>query len=193
MVFHYSPRGDSDNSDDGVGVDLSTWAGRPQATTSSRPQAPAPVAPMMQTAEDGSDDELATSALAAFHSNKRRKLATPSPAPPSPGPTIGFLAIDRLTPAARRVSPHDGSEGAAVVVPVLPRFERDDEDVVDLTAGDDVVRRVLAELETTSEDGALLYRVEFEDWRVEEVRFDRLLPFVVCHCDLLRPLRAGYQ
>ncbi|KAK1042344.1 hypothetical protein LTS16_008952 [Friedmanniomyces endolithicus] len=177
MAFHYSPRGDSDNSDDGVGVDLSTWAGRPQATTSSRPQAPAPVAPMMQTAEDGSDDELATSALAAFHSNKRRKLATPSPAPPSPGPTIGFLAIDRLTPAARRVSPHDGSEGAAVVVPVLPRFERDDEDVVDLTAGDDVVRRVLAELETTSEDGALLYRVEFEDWRVEEVQFDQLLTY----------------
>jgi len=78
-----------------------------------------------------------------------------------------------------------------VVVPVLSRVERNDEDVVDLTAGDDVVRRVLAELGDTSEDGTLVYRVEFEDWRVEEVRFDRLLVFVVCRCDSLRPPRAG--
>jgi len=191
MAFHYSPRGDSDHSDDGAGVDLSAWAGRPKDRASSRPQVPAPVASMMQTAEDRSDDELATSALAAFHSNKRRKLATPSPAPSSPGPTAGFLAINRTTHTARRATLHDGSEGAAVVVPILSRIERDDEDVVDLTAGDDVVRRVLAELEDTSEDGALVYRVEFEDWRVEEVRFDRLLVFVVSRCDPRRPSRAG--
>ncbi len=78
-----------------------------------------------------------------------------------------------------------------MVVPILSRIERDDEDVVDLTAGDDVVRRVLAELEDTSEDGALVYRVEFEDLRVEEVRFDRLLVFVVSRCDPRRPSRAG--
>ncbi|TKA71091.1 hypothetical protein B0A55_08337 [Friedmanniomyces simplex] len=170
MAFHYSPRGDSDNSDDDTRLDLSAWQASAKPTTATRPQPAVPTAPMMQPAQDGSGDELATSALAAFHSSKRRKLTTPPSAPPSPPlrPTAGFSAINRPTPTARPSASRDASEGAAVVVPIIPRVEQNDEDVLDLTAGDDVVRRVLAEVEDSSEDGALVYRVEFEDWRVEE-------------------------
>jgi len=55
---------------------------------------------------------------------------------------------------------------------VISRNELDDDeraDYVDLTAGGDVVRRVLSERE--NRDGMMEYTVEFEDYHVEEVRF----------------------
>jgi len=55
---------------------------------------------------------------------------------------------------------------------VISRDELDDDeraDYVDLTAGGDVVRRVLSERE--DQDGMMEYTVEFEDYHVEEVSF----------------------
>lgn len=55
---------------------------------------------------------------------------------------------------------------------VISRNELDDDertDYVDLTAGGDVVRRVLSERE--GGDGMMEYTVEFEDYHVEEVSF----------------------
>ena len=57
------------------------------------------------------------------------------------------------------------------LVPVIPRFELDDDDlddIVDYTKGGDVVRRVKKEF--TGKDRFLTYKVEFEDRHVEEVR-----------------------
>lgn len=52
--------------------------------------------------------------------------------------------------------------------PILPRTAVEEEEIVDLTGGDDAVRRVLKELE--SDDGAVMYEVELGDYSVEEVR-----------------------
>lgn len=55
---------------------------------------------------------------------------------------------------------------------VISRNELDEDeraDYVDLTAGSDVVRRVLSERE--NRDGMMEYTVEFEDYHVDEVRF----------------------
>jgi hypothetical protein len=55
---------------------------------------------------------------------------------------------------------------------VISRNELEEDeraDYVDLTAGGDVVRRVLSERE--NRDGVMEYTVEFEDYHVEEVRF----------------------
>ncbi|KAI7016623.1 hypothetical protein KC355_g3928, partial [Hortaea werneckii] len=54
------------------------------------------------------------------------------------------------------------------LVPILPRAasEGDDVDVIDMTAGDDVVRRVLAEADGVG--GEISYKVELGDYSVEE-------------------------
>lgn len=55
---------------------------------------------------------------------------------------------------------------------VISRNELEEDertDYVDLTAGGDIVRRVLSERE--DRDGMMEYTVEFEDYHVEEVRF----------------------
>lgn len=56
------------------------------------------------------------------------------------------------------------------LVPILPRAasEGDDANIIDMTAGDDVVRRVLAEADGVG--GEILYKVELGDYSVEEVR-----------------------
>ncbi|KAI7094184.1 SNF2 family DNA-dependent chromodomain-containing ATPase [Hortaea werneckii] len=61
------------------------------------------------------------------------------------------------------------------LVPILPRaaFEGDDANIIDMTAGDDVVRRVLAEADGVG--GEILYKVELGDYSVEEISFDDLL------------------
>lgn len=55
------------------------------------------------------------------------------------------------------------------LVPRLPRAasESNDGDIIDMTAGDDVVRRVLAEADRSGE----IFKVELGDYSVEEVRF----------------------
>jgi hypothetical protein len=76
------------------------------------------------------------------------------------------------------VSSDSGGESDNLSVPtrkvevVISRYELDEDeraDYVDLTAGGDVVRRVLSERE--DRDGVMEYTVEFEDYHVEEVRF----------------------
>lgn len=65
------------------------------------------------------------------------------------------------------------------LVPILPRAasESDDGDIIDMTAGDDVVRRVLAEADGVG--GEIVYKVELGDYSIEEVRmfFCRGFPF----------------
>jgi hypothetical protein len=65
----------------------------------------------------------------------------------------------------------DLSRSAQSLEVVVPRDELGDEDLtdcVDLTAGGDIVRRVLNERE--DRDGMMEYTVEFEDYHVDEVR-----------------------
>ena len=62
------------------------------------------------------------------------------------------------------------SKVARVLVPVIPRLELDSseaEEIIDFTAGSDVVRRVKKEV--NGRDGDIVYQVEFEDRHVEEV------------------------
>ncbi|KAK5120681.1 hypothetical protein LTR85_006039 [Meristemomyces frigidus] len=61
------------------------------------------------------------------------------------------------------------------LVPILPRDELDEEDFVDMTAGEHVVQRVLEELE--GDDGTMVYRVELGDYSIEEIPFDQLLAY----------------
>lgn len=67
---------------------------------------------------------------------------------------------DNLTIPTRKVE---------VVISCNELEEDERADYVDLTAGGDVVRRVLSERE--HRDGMMEYTVEFEDYHVEEVRF----------------------
>ncbi|RMZ25249.1 hypothetical protein D0859_10697 [Hortaea werneckii] len=72
---------------------------------------------------------------------------------------------------------HDRGHGHVQdqLVPILPRAasEGDDGDVIDMTAGDDVVRRVLDEADGVG--GEIVYKVELGDYSVEEISFDDLL------------------
>ncbi|KAI7347576.1 SNF2 family DNA-dependent chromodomain-containing ATPase [Hortaea werneckii] len=72
---------------------------------------------------------------------------------------------------------HDRGHGRVQdqLVPILPRAapESDDGDIIDMTAGDDVVRRVLAEADGVG--GEIVYKVELGDYSVEEISFDHLL------------------
>lgn len=64
------------------------------------------------------------------------------------------------------------SQDAQSLEVVIPRDELDDEDladIVDYTAGGDVVLRVLDEAEDS--EGMMEYTVEFEDYHVDKVRF----------------------
>ena len=61
-------------------------------------------------------------------------------------------------------------KAARVLVPVIPRLELDSseaEEIIDFTAGSDVVRRVKREI--NAKYGDVVYQVEFEDRHVEEV------------------------
>ena len=64
------------------------------------------------------------------------------------------------------------SQAARMLVPVIPRLElssSEAEDIIDFTAGDDVVRRVKKEV--NGRGGDVVYLVEFEDRHVEEVSY----------------------
>ncbi|KAI6823985.1 SNF2 family DNA-dependent chromodomain-containing ATPase [Hortaea werneckii] len=72
---------------------------------------------------------------------------------------------------------HDRGHGHVhdQLIPILPRAdsEGNDVDIIDMTAGDDVVRRVLAEADGVG--GEIVYKVELGDYSVEEISFDDLL------------------
>lgn len=62
------------------------------------------------------------------------------------------------------------------LVPMVSRatLENDEDEIVDMTAGEDVVRRVLAEVDSVG--GEVVYKVELGDYSVEEVCPDPILP-----------------
>ena len=85
---------------------------------------------------------------------------------PSPGqiklPTRTRRAASKPVPTQKK--------GPRVLVPVIPRIELDSseaDEIIDFTAGRDVVRRVLKERKGRGRD--IVYKVEFEDRHVEEV------------------------
>ncbi|KAK4556642.1 hypothetical protein LTR86_006213 [Recurvomyces mirabilis] len=195
MAFSFQTSADVDSDDDDAPVELSQWQ------TTNQSQAPAPTAAMMaQTTndEDDSGDELATSALAAFQSGRRATpplLSRPSftsinqttsqPALPVL-PDVDVDMDDEPAYDANVMGDDKGDEEQddssldeprlKAIVTVLPRMDLDQEDeVVDMTAGEGVVRRVLAERQLPRD--RLAYKVEFEDWSVEEVSFDELLEY----------------
>lgn len=201
MAFHYElPAELSSDEEGGAPLDLSTWKnGGPNTTTSRKPQAPAPTAPMLAFNDYDSDEELTADPLESFQkSNMRCSNGTTTPAPVARTES-GFTSINRpsVSFAATAVDDDDAiempefdannipvgdeddvedddDEDEIVVqvpkplVPILPRDELDEDDVVDMTAGWDEVRRVLEELE--GDDGTMVYRVELGDYSVEEVR-----------------------
>ena len=62
------------------------------------------------------------------------------------------------------------TKAAQVLVPVIPRLELDSseaDEIIDFTAGSDVVRRIKKEVQ--ERDGDVVYQVEFEDRHVEKV------------------------
>ena len=75
---------------------------------------------------------------------------------------------------------------ASPVEVFIPRGElskKDRADCVDLTAGSDAVRRVLAERE--DHDGMMEYTIEFEDYHAEQVSLDmcfQMLKFIITTC-----------
>lgn len=189
MSFNFQTQPDS--SDDEVPVDINAWKSGSTSKPARAPaQAPAPVAPMVQpptiiSDDDEDGDSLPDIEASSFQTGQKRKRATHA----SPSPTLasgGFTSINQSAAGpsqsgAIAESPIEfpdialGVDGAqdeeetvkTRLVPVLPRVDIDEEEVVDFTAGNDVVRRVLAELE--SDDGALIYKVELGDWSIEEV------------------------
>jgi len=196
MSFNFQPHADSSDEEAG-GVDLSAWkqgAKKAQASASQAPrQAPAPTAPMIGLDDDSSSDDVLATNVAAFSagSASKRKRSTPPAARASP-PRVSFTSINQPTPRPSTSTPvvegqsasditvavegADDEEESATrasipLVPILPRVDLIDEEVVDFTAGDDVVRSVLQEL--GGDDGLMSYKVEFEDRFVDQVRSER--------------------
>ncbi|KAH9825833.1 PHD/FYVE-zinc-finger like domain [Teratosphaeria destructans] len=202
MSFNHEVQADS--SDDEAGVSLTqfqTGSGARRRTSQQRQQGIAPIAQMDSVSGvDGiilSDDELAApgpSALDAFRSSKRQQSTPPALARAM---SSGFTSINRRAVASAAESPVEEPEFDAniaagesdhedegyaeeqerrALAPMVPRaavFE--DEGVVDMTAGDDVVRRILEERE--GDDGEMSYKVEFEDYHTEEIPFEELLGY----------------
>lgn len=86
-----------------------------------------------------------------------------------PTPTQVKLPSRAKRGAAKSVTAHKDSR-ARVLVPVIPRVELDSseaDEIIDFTAGNDVVRRVKKEIKKRR--GVVVYQVEFEDRHVEEV------------------------
>ena len=77
----------------------------------------------------------------------------------------------------RQTSRDSNGAGARILVPILPRVDVDDGEILDFTKGGDIVRRVKKELKRR---GDLSYVVEFEDRHVEEVCY--AVPQHPCHC-----------
>jgi hypothetical protein len=140
----------------------------------------APVAPttLPIEVEDDNDDIWATvnevAGGFAVEEEEEDPQAQPSPEQDSD------LGEDEVSQAQQplEVSSGSGEDSDNLSVPtrkvevVISRNELDDDEraeYVDLTAGGDVVRRVLSERE--DRDGVMEYAVEFEDYHVEEVRF----------------------
>ena len=114
---------------------------------------------------------------------RKRKGTTPfvspgftsinNPAPNSP-PSSEEDALDATELAPRRGRSGTGRtpvKRKARLVPIIPRVQLDSDEeaeIIDFTAGGDVVRRV--KKESRGRGGDLLYKVEFEDRHVEEVR-----------------------
>jgi len=68
------------------------------------------------------------------------------------------------------------------LVPIVPRVSAEVEEVVDMTGGEDVVRRVLGEVE--GRGAAMVYRVELGDYSIEEVCSCSASP---CLCSVGQP------
>ena len=171
--------------------------------------------------EDSGDDALAIDPVASFQSGAlKRKRSTP-PAPVARSGN-DFAATNRKSTVAttgsddepafdannipfggassevdhNEVEDDEDDEDTIVVKPLVPivsrsRIEHDD-DVIDMTAGGDVMRRILEELE--GKRGAVVYRVEMGDYGVEEVSCCQLLlvSFESMPVELLSsPLCAG--
>ncbi|KAF2768548.1 hypothetical protein EJ03DRAFT_328205 [Teratosphaeria nubilosa] len=201
MSFDREAQGDS--SDDETAVSLTqfqTGSGVKRRTSQQQHQGSAPTAQMVSVSGVDeiiiSDDELAApapSALEAFRGSKRQQSTPPAL---SRATSSGFTSINRPGVAPAVESPveepefdaniaaaeSDREDGDAAeqerraLAPMVPRVSVfEDEGVVDMTAGDDVVQRVLEERE--GGDGEMSYKVEFEDYHTEEIPFEELLGY----------------
>jgi hypothetical protein len=142
--------------------------------------APTAPTPLPIEVEDDDDDIWATvdEVAGGFAVGEEEEEEEPQAQPP---PEHESDSEEDEVPPARQpleVSSDSGEESDNLSVPdrkvevVISRNELDHDeraDYVDLTAGGDVVHRVLSERE--DRDGMMEYTVEFEDYHVEEVRF----------------------
>jgi len=185
---------------DGAGTKQSAAAGgTPQAPASVTPV----VRPNGHDDGDDDDDsdEIMVAGVATSQSARtpKRTHSTSAAAPSQSPPRRSFTSINQPTPqpstsvsatvtndqpmydATMMSDSEEENDDSALgagrsLVPVISHVEADDDEIQKFTTGDDVVRRVLKELE--GEDGEMAYKVEFEDRSTEKVRLSRLWHFV---------------
>jgi len=173
-------RGDVASSNDEAAVNFVARQSGAAAKSDISPRlGPAP-------AMESDVEEVAMNALAAFNAGRRRS-STPLVGARA---SVGFTSVNgRQSQSQTEVvemqeevdevmhPDEDEEEGRDEMVverqislaPVVPRVSMvvDGEEVVDMTAGEDVVRRVLEDV--TDTNGGVAYRVQFEDESVETV------------------------
>lgn len=185
MAFHNQALADLSDNDEQI--DLAGWT---SCTKQRTPPDSVVTISGARPVGNRSDDDLAASNLSAFdifrNGDKRRRSTTPHPSPPA---SASFTSINRpaLLASAQMSSLIDNrdfdadalalsrTEEPPVVkrksmIPMIPMLRGADvpgPDVVDMTAGSDVVKRVFEEY--MAGDGTLLYKVLFEDYSVEKV------------------------
>ncbi|KXT16455.1 hypothetical protein AC579_1772 [Pseudocercospora musae] len=201
VPFHFDARGDS-SDEDTAGIDLAAWQSAAVAPN-ARPSDAAPVAQMI--APDAEVIESAASPESAeLEPGRKRKRISPSQSPVEVG--SGFQAINsrresqrstynldsHVTPEAeadpspmfvgeeeepprRNGKGDNAARGLFVHIPEKEVARALKKQWEDFTTGGDRVRRVLRE--RYDEDGTVLYKVQFDDYRNEEVAFNDLLDF----------------
>lgn len=199
VPFHFDARGDS-SDEDTAGIDLAAWQSGSVAPK-ARPSGAAPVAQMVapdpEVIESSASPEPAT-----FESGRKRKRTSPSQSPVEVG--SGFKAINSRRESQR--STYNLDSDATPEAEPSPMFVSEEEELPkrngkgknavqglvvhipekevaralkkqweDFTTGGDRIRRVLRE--RYDDDGTVLYKVQFDDYRNEEV----CSPSLVCH------------
>ena len=192
-----APMGGRERDDDEGEIDFSTWQ-KPTTMTSARATGSgAESAPVddddgeVQVVEgdvpddvddvtDNSDVVELTDTRDRSTSRKRKRQAesfvstgftsinNPARAVSAPSEDDLSTPAEQVTSRTRRSNKETNGSGQRKLVPIIPQVEIDDDEILDFTAGGDVVRRVKKEIK--NRDGDLLYTVEFEDRHVEQVR-----------------------
>ena len=174
MSFNFQPAADS--SDEETGIDLSAWKAGAVAKQAHAPVAPMGVAGHDDYVQAGSvieDEEVLafTAPVQRQGSLKRRWV------PPEPVKSVSRVSDVRSRHSSSRTRSTEPEVEVRVVLPFrVNDGSSGEEDVEDFTAGGDVVRRILREVKSKGGRGRVVYRVEMDDWSLEEVGLFSVFP-----------------